>query len=163
MVLFRLSYVWKICDFFFFKQKTAYEMRISDWSSDVCSSDLLAPLAELLTRGLWHADDLEGSVLAAKLYSVADLLERRPQVAVVNRADDAVVAPDLVGVKGLPLAIGHLRHVADHSVNMALRIARPAGKIGRAAWRESVCQYGVVLGGGGSLKKKKLHETYNEN
>src|SRR3546814_3596091 len=29
-----------IC-FFFFKQKTAYEMRISDWSSDVCSSDLI--------------------------------------------------------------------------------------------------------------------------
>src|SRR3546814_373464 len=30
-----------MCVFFFFKQKTAYEMRISDWSSDVCSSDLL--------------------------------------------------------------------------------------------------------------------------
>src|SRR3546814_9650994 len=30
--------------FFFFKQKTAYEMRISDWSSDVCSSDLPARL-----------------------------------------------------------------------------------------------------------------------
>src|SRR3546814_19480042 len=29
--------------FFFFKQKTAYELRISDWSSDVCSSDLTAP------------------------------------------------------------------------------------------------------------------------
>src|SRR3546814_5362172 len=29
------------CVFFFFKQKTAYEMRISDWSSDVCSSDLV--------------------------------------------------------------------------------------------------------------------------
>src|SRR3546814_5185091 len=29
--------------FFFFKQKTAYEMRISDWSSDVCSSDLGRP------------------------------------------------------------------------------------------------------------------------
>src|SRR3546814_16129504 len=28
--------------FFFFKQKTAYDMRISDWSSDVCSSDLVA-------------------------------------------------------------------------------------------------------------------------
>src|SRR3546814_4624944 len=28
---------------FFFKQKTAYEMRISDWSSDVCSSDLMVP------------------------------------------------------------------------------------------------------------------------
>src|SRR3546814_10106194 len=35
-----------LSDVFFFKQKTAYEMRISDWSSDVCSSDLgLAPLA----------------------------------------------------------------------------------------------------------------------
>src|SRR3546814_2855795 len=33
--------------FFFFKQKTAYEMRISDWSSDVCSSDLVAPIAAL--------------------------------------------------------------------------------------------------------------------
>src|SRR3546814_9316006 len=30
-----------LCFFFLFKQKTAYEMRISDWSSDVCSSDLL--------------------------------------------------------------------------------------------------------------------------
>src|SRR3546814_12618771 len=30
-----------LCCFLFFKQKTAYEMRISDWSSDVCSSDLL--------------------------------------------------------------------------------------------------------------------------
>src|SRR3546814_9920702 len=29
-----------LCVIFFFKQKTAYEMRISDWSSDVCSSDL---------------------------------------------------------------------------------------------------------------------------
>src|SRR3546814_7290094 len=31
---------------FFFKQKTAYEMRISDWSSDVCSSDLLADVPQ---------------------------------------------------------------------------------------------------------------------
>src|SRR3546814_6694450 len=29
-----------VCYFFLFKQKTAYELRISDWSSDVCSSDL---------------------------------------------------------------------------------------------------------------------------
>src|SRR3546814_4460571 len=39
--------------FFFFKQKTAYEMRISDWSSDVCSSDLTAVAhADLRARGL---------------------------------------------------------------------------------------------------------------
>src|SRR3546814_4746960 len=35
------SLVYLLLCFFFFKQKTAYEMRISDWSSDVCSSDLL--------------------------------------------------------------------------------------------------------------------------
>src|SRR3546814_8747829 len=35
------------CEYFFFcKQKTAYEMRISDWSSDVCSSDLRIPIQE---------------------------------------------------------------------------------------------------------------------
>src|SRR3546814_9628435 len=36
--------------FFFFKQKTAYEMRISDWSSDVCSSDLPGHRAARLRR-----------------------------------------------------------------------------------------------------------------
>src|SRR3546814_9072010 len=37
-----ISYISAIIhyDFFFFKQKTAYELRISDWSSDLCSSDL---------------------------------------------------------------------------------------------------------------------------
>src|SRR3546814_1341216 len=43
LVLLCLIWVWR-CDvflcIFFFKQKTAYELRISDWSSDVCSSDL---------------------------------------------------------------------------------------------------------------------------
>src|SRR3546814_4108887 len=45
MVVYLLFYVYLfylvcVVVFFFFKQKTAYEMRISDWSSDVCSSDL---------------------------------------------------------------------------------------------------------------------------
>src|SRR3546814_3965299 len=40
--------------FFFFKQKTAYEMRISDWSSDVCSSDL-NPNVRVTVEG--HADE----------------------------------------------------------------------------------------------------------
>src|SRR3546814_9569402 len=39
MSVFMCIYLFFFC-FFFFKQKTAYEMRISDWSSDVCSSDL---------------------------------------------------------------------------------------------------------------------------
>src|SRR3546814_1886534 len=36
---------------FFFKQKTAYEMRISDWSSDVCSSDLVSTAVATLRMG----------------------------------------------------------------------------------------------------------------
>src|SRR3546814_8884693 len=39
--------------FFFFKQKTAYEMRISDWSSDVCSSDLFQDGRTLSTVLFW--------------------------------------------------------------------------------------------------------------
>src|SRR3546814_5267826 len=41
---------------FFFKQKTAYEMRISDWSSDVCSSDLAAERRhfERVRTAVWH-------------------------------------------------------------------------------------------------------------
>src|SRR3546814_4812147 len=42
-----------LCLFFFFKQKTAYEMRISDWSSDVCSSDLVVDICGCET--LWTA------------------------------------------------------------------------------------------------------------
>src|SRR3546814_17282208 len=41
-----------VCCVFFFKQKTAYEMRISDWSSDVCSSDLIAYFIEIDRIGL---------------------------------------------------------------------------------------------------------------
>src|SRR3546814_10434207 len=49
LVVYLVSFVF----FFFFKQKTAYEMRISDWSSDVCSSDLrTAPAALSLPDGL---------------------------------------------------------------------------------------------------------------
>src|SRR3546814_8013439 len=41
-VIYYVNFIHVFCVFlfFFFKQKTAYEMRISDWSSDVCSSDL---------------------------------------------------------------------------------------------------------------------------
>src|SRR3546814_9515527 len=43
-----------VSSFCFFKQKTAYDMRISDWSSDVCSSDLLACWRELVpSMSLW--------------------------------------------------------------------------------------------------------------
>src|SRR3546814_3805697 len=44
------------CVFFFCKQKTAYEMRISDWSSDVCSSDLVRVSAERGARDFATGD-----------------------------------------------------------------------------------------------------------
>src|SRR3546814_9108708 len=49
------------CMFFFFKQKTAYEMRISDWSSDVCSSDL----EQRRFAGCHSSSRLDSSVLVA--------------------------------------------------------------------------------------------------
>src|SRR3546814_5557445 len=44
--------------FFFFKQKTAYEMRISDWSSDVCSSDLPNPCLGPLRKPPFYAVEI---------------------------------------------------------------------------------------------------------
>src|SRR3546814_3990789 len=53
---------------FFFKQKTAYEMRISDWSSDVCSSDLLLHdgFRRLISRRVKNGElsEAEGAELA---------------------------------------------------------------------------------------------------
>src|SRR3546814_9658616 len=61
--------------FFFFKQKTAYEMRISDWSSDVCSSDLLVRNAEDQLALATLARDPEIAQLATSADAVALLWE----------------------------------------------------------------------------------------
>src|SRR3546814_9902043 len=49
------------CLFFFFKQKTAYEMRISDWSSDVCSSDLNIVEVEAVGEAIKRAVSRSGT------------------------------------------------------------------------------------------------------
>src|SRR3546814_12387553 len=65
--------------FCLFKQKTAYEMRISDWSSDVCSSDLLAIEIRHLRAAVVTADTRSFS-RAAKLLNVKQsALSRRVQ------------------------------------------------------------------------------------
>src|SRR3546814_3076732 len=58
--------------FFFFKQKTAYEMRISDWSSDVCSSDL--------SKSLDGKVSATNAVRAATLISTSTALTRADSV-----------------------------------------------------------------------------------
>src|SRR3546814_14105575 len=75
--------------FFFFKQKTAYEMRISDWSSDVCSSDLV--IAFVIAAGMnvfayWNSDKV-----VLRMYGAREV--------------DARTAPELYGmVKQLALS-----------------------------------------------------------
>src|SRR3546814_7861929 len=65
--------------FFFFKQKTAYEMRISDWSSDVCSSDLggafKRDLQLLLQRGVVDVGEYRRHVLAVELGEAAKAVD----------------------------------------------------------------------------------------
>src|SRR3546814_5618625 len=68
-----MVYLLAVSFFFFFKQKTAYDMRISDWSSDVCSSDLTRfdPFLQQLVGGL----PVNGLViLAAQQRSLANRL-----------------------------------------------------------------------------------------
>src|SRR3546814_3198765 len=85
--------------FFFFKQKTAYEMRISDWSSDVCSSDLvkLEVLGEARTlypdmrETLKATETLAGEGFLPMVYCVDDpiaarQLEDAGAVAEIGRA-----------------------------------------------------------------------------
>src|SRR3546814_10448795 len=88
--------------FFFFKQKTAYEMRISDWSSDVCSSDL--------------ADDQSGRavVAAAIIFAVAPAID-----AVVVRqaalAVTAVVAVIIIGIIAVVARVGPVPEIGRAS------------------------------------------------
>src|SRR3546814_12139367 len=62
--MFMFDVLFMVVFFFFFKQKTAYEMRISDWSSDVCSSDLVAevapPAQRTEARAGGQAEEAEG-------------------------------------------------------------------------------------------------------
>src|SRR3546814_6311531 len=71
------SFFFSVC-FFFFKQKTAYEMRISDWSSDVCSSDLRRQrIADHRHPGQQQRPDAEAVVPAGRP-RIGALVDRKP-------------------------------------------------------------------------------------
>src|SRR3546814_1609177 len=99
--------------FFFFKQKTAYEMRISDWSSDVCSSDL--------------GGDQDGLVLVEVVLQQA-LVE-------LLAVEDVQAQGGLVEHQQPGVDRHHQRQVQlhDHALGEF--------EIGRASCRERGCQY----------------------
>src|SRR3546814_7787427 len=115
--------------FFFFKQKTAYERRISDWSSDVCSSDLRQ--RDLPMQGeevLLFADTFNR-------YFEPDNL--RDAETVLRRAGFAAVEALPADGGARPLCCGR-RFLAAGLVEEAKAAMR---QIGRGSGRERVCQY----------------------
>src|SRR3546814_5876944 len=100
--------------FFFFKQKTAYEMRISDWSSDVCSSDLFPEGAGRPTehRIDWYT---EGLHIYRNTFKNNGNQLSLPTLKSITSSDVAKLLPVLIGLKNQ--------------------------EIGRASCRERVCQY----------------------
>src|SRR3546814_10251412 len=97
---------------FVFKQKTAYEMRISDWSSYVCSSDLRAIAAVARTRR---------NGLLGKTHRLADLAILERFARVIGRFGGGLRLAEIVRRR-----IRHLVHAAT--------------EIGHASCRERVCQ-----------------------
>src|SRR3546814_9692537 len=111
--------IWLLCVcvlffVFFFKQKTAYEMRISDWSSDVCSSDLLR------WKGRWFA------ISAASHAGCDEIVEAAMQW--VEARDTTATAP--VASAEIELTPAPAKR----------KRALPK-QIGRASCRERVCPY----------------------
>src|SRR3546814_6509933 len=116
--------------FFFFKKKTAYEMRISDWSSDVCSSDLLHPDDDRPTAHF--ALMIEHGKFVR--YDVGNPDEMAPGGGKVGLDADEIRALYAGRVEARP----H-QYVEG---GQYLRVPATEGaEIGRASWRERVCQY----------------------
>src|SRR3546814_19918732 len=113
--------------FFFVKQKTAYEMRISDWSSDVCSSDLVLHKRVALLRV--STEDTPRVPLSEQLK-----VETLPN-----------------GFAKIEIRHGFMQPV---DVPETLERCRTFGQIGRASCRERVCQSVSISVVAVSLKKK---------
>src|SRR3546814_14768112 len=78
---------------FFVKQKTAYEMRISDWSSDVCSSDLIAAW-----QRRWYGLALAWLVCVAGWLAVERIPDRYQSSAQVNIDTTSMLRPLMAGI-----------------------------------------------------------------
>src|SRR3546814_6829871 len=111
--------------FFFFKQKTAYEMRISDWSSDVCSSDLrMVRRMESNMLAKAHDGGLDPTA--------TDAIGKLARIAIFVTAALVILQTLGFSVAGL-LALGG-------AGGIAIGFAAQSLEIGRASCRERVCQ-----------------------
>src|SRR3546814_16526349 len=114
------------CFFFFFKQKTAYEMRISDWSSDVCSSDLRVHATGDQAGDVGRIEHEQRADL------VGDLTERRrvddPRVRGGARDDDlrAVLERRVAHLVEVDALVARGAAVGADGVKLAARVERLA-------------------------------------
>src|SRR3546814_12903199 len=144
--------------FFLFKQKTAYEMRISDWSSDVCSSDLKAEeVAAASVPGAppeAAADETAKNAPASNFSENNDLIEftyaypadaaRIPELAKMLDEDRATKREALIAAaqrdKDAAEKAGFPYRKHSHLQTWARVTSTPRFKTGRASCRERVCQ-----------------------
>src|SRR3546814_20902584 len=120
--------------FFFVKQKTAYEMRSSDWSSDVCSSDLTANEMVRVLQDIPGA----GSVKADQV-GVAPTLDvklNRAEIARYGLTVQDVAATIAAALGGRPSG---LLYVGDRRFAIPVRV-----QIVRASCRVRVCRYVLI-------------------
>src|SRR3546814_17573661 len=123
--------------FFFFKQKTAYEMRISDWSSDVCSSDLGSEQGPRAAHKLIRESQVNALFVVDR---------HRALVGVVHENDVAdAVREGRTDLQGLvdtnPVTVSADTFCADLFADSAQTPVPLAVQLGRASCRERVCQY----------------------
>src|SRR3546814_18231571 len=139
-----MCYVIIVFLFFFFKQKTAYEMRISDWSSDVCSSDLPGLVAALAQRVV---DNPPPRLALAHLG-----VEARQVPAGADPGHEALhqfrlrrLGRQVAQLQRVGLEVAELRRVEVAVIEIeaahAKRPQRRRGKIGRASCGARVCEY----------------------
>src|SRR3546814_3204856 len=133
--------------FFFFKQKTAYEMRISDWSSDVCSSDLLdLVLAGRLehVRAGQHGQHAERLVVLDEAHAAhvrGEHVDLPGALGVLERVVEQGEVRDRVlsvGVDLVPLALGlHVDRADAEALREKIGDKVPADETATACYERS--------------------------